>query len=408
MRQAHCACALDRLTASYIRGEAGAEYATDRASEPAGTCLVRNHSHGRQEGATDGAVTSRRRGPLEVVQALREGTRQKLAMSANALLIWMSARRQGSWQQFRTAVEELHVGDSNDLGGEDDNAPDQFALSIYQTLRFNLQRLGHAEFFAGAGDVDWRVTPPSLAVTQHVRGWLGTLVGARSPTLLQRLHSAVEFASANMETLALPAFPDQFLIVADKEGSLLTVAERAGLVLQRDAPSALLTCLPSVDDPCVRHRALLPSGADWRIDRFSSEKLAWQSATLDDAASGSSGLFRFSLGHQRHMLFCVKGGTFQIPGQVGKYLVLGTRRHRRQVLRYEGHKPATSMHVPYRRALCLSTMLQCQQDLSYADQLEKMHHPGVYQVHSSPQAASQLHIQEILGLLCVVRIGFRQ
>lgn len=259
-------------------------------------------------------------------------------MSASALLLWMSARRQGSWQQFRTAVEELHVGESNDVGGEDDDAPDQFALSLYQTLRFNLQRLGHAEFFAGAGDADWRVTPPSLAVTQHPRGWLGILVGARSQTLLQRLHAALESGSANMETLALPAYPDQILVTADNEGAVAAVAGRAGLLLQSDAPSALLTSLPPVDDPCVRHPTQLPFGAEWRIDRFSSEKLSWQSATIDDAASVSGGLFRFSLRHQRHVLFCVRGAAFRVPGQVGKYLVLRIRKHRRQVLRYDGEK----------------------------------------------------------------------
>lgn len=264
-------------------------------------------------------------------------------MSANALLFWMSARRQGSWQQFRTAVEELHVGESNDLGGEDDDAPDQFALSLYQALRFNLQRLGHAEFFAGAGDADWRVTPPSLAVTQHAGGWLGILVGARSPTLLQRLHTAVESASANLETLALPAYPDQILVAAGNEGAVAAVAERAGLLLQCDAPSALLTSLPAVDDACVRHPDQLPFGAAWRIDRFSSENLAWQSATIDDAASASGGLFRFSLRHQRHMLFCVSGAAFRIPGQVGKYLVLRIRRRRRQVLRYDVQKRTLSV-----------------------------------------------------------------
>lgn len=259
-------------------------------------------------------------------------------MSANALLFWMSARRQGSWQQFRTAVEELHVGESNDLGGEDDDSPDPFALPLYQTMRFNLQRLGHSEFFAGAGDADWRVTPPSLAVTQHARGWLGILVGARSPTLLQRLHAAVESASANMETLALPAYPDQILVAADNEGTVVAVAERAGLLLQSDAPASILTSLPPIDDACVRHPAQLPLGADWRIDRFSSENLAWKSATLDDAASASGGLFRFSLQHQRHVLFCVRGAAFRIPSQVGKYLVLRIRRRRRQVLRYDGQK----------------------------------------------------------------------
>jgi len=262
-------------------------------------------------------------------------------MSANALLFWMSARREGSWQQFRNAVEALHVGESNDLGGEDDDAPDQFALSLYQAMRFNLQRLGHAEFFAGAGDAEWRVTPPSLAVTHHARGWLGILVGARSPALLQRLHAAVASASANMETLALPEYPDQILLAADNKGAVAAVAERAGLVLQGDAPAALLASLPPVDDPCVRGPAQLPFGAGWRIDRFSSENLAWRSATFENAASSSGGLFRFSLRHQRHVLFCSKGAAFRIPGQVGKYLVLRIRR--RQVLHYDGQKGTLSV-----------------------------------------------------------------
>jgi hypothetical protein len=257
-------------------------------------------------------------------------------MSADALLLWMSARCWGSWQQFRTAVEELHVGESNGLGGEDDDAPDQFALSLYQTLRFNLQRVGHAEFFAGAGDADWRVTPPSLAVTQHVRGWLGIVVGARSRTLLQRLQVAA--GTANLETLAFPAYPDQILVVASDQGTVAAVAERAGLLLAIEVPAALLTSLPAIDDPCVRYPTQLPFGADWKIDRFSSEDLAWHSTTLDDAAFASVGLFRLSLRHQRHVLFCVRGTAFRIPGQVGKYLVLRTGRRRRQVLRYDDQK----------------------------------------------------------------------
>lgn len=255
-------------------------------------------------------------------------------MNANALLLWMSARRQGSWQQFRTAVEDLHVGESNDLGGEDDGALDQFALSLYQTLRFNLQRLGHAEFFAGAGDADWRVTPPSLAVTRHARGWLGIVVGARSRTFLQRLNAAV--GTANLETLVFPEYPDQILIAGNDQGTVAAVAERAGLLLQIDAPAALLTSLPPIDDPCVRYPTKLPFGAEWRIDRFSSDHLAWRSATHDDAATASRGLFRFSLRHQRHVLFCTRGAAFRIPGQAGKYLVLRSRR--RQILRYDGQK----------------------------------------------------------------------
>jgi len=262
-------------------------------------------------------------------------------MSANALLLWMSARRQGSWQQFRAAVEELHVGEGNELEGEDDDAPDQFALPLYQTLRFNLQRVGHAEFFAGAGDgADWRVTPPCMAVTQHARGWLGIVVGARSLGLQERIHGAA--GAANLQTLVFPGYPDQILITGDDQRTLASVAERAGLLLQNNAPAALLTSLPPVDDPCVRYPTQLPFGADWKVDRFSPDDLAWRSSTLDDAATASAGLFRFSLRHQRHVLFCGRGAAFRIPGQVGKYLVL--RRRRRQILRYNDQE--RSMAAP--------------------------------------------------------------
>jgi hypothetical protein len=262
-------------------------------------------------------------------------------MSANTLLLWMSARRQGSWQQFRSAVEELHVGEGSEIEGEDDDAPDQFALRLYQTLRFNLQRVGHAEFFAGAGDgVDWRVAPPSLAVVQHARGWLGTFVGARSLGLQARLYGAA--GAANLQTLVFPAYPDQILVTGSDQPALAALAEQAGLLLQNDAPAALLTSLPSVDDPCVRHPAQLPFGANWKIDRFSADDLTWRSATLDEAAAASGGLFRFSLRHQRYVLFCGRGAASRIPGQVGKYLVL--RRRRRQVLRYDDQR--RSLAVP--------------------------------------------------------------
>jgi len=43
-------------------------------------------------------------------------------MSADKLLLWISARSSGSWPQFRAAVEELHVADSD--GGETEMADD--------------------------------------------------------------------------------------------------------------------------------------------------------------------------------------------------------------------------------------------------------------------------------------------
>jgi hypothetical protein len=278
------------------------------------------------------------------LQALRKGTAERLAMSADSLLLWMSARRYGSWAQFRTAVEELHLKADGGGDGEGDDTPDQFALPLYQTLRFNLQRVGHAEFFAGAGEgAEWRVTPPALAITRHPRGWLSIVVGARSLSHLDRLRSAAAGHGAELRVLALAAYPDQILITAETRDTLAAIAEEAGFFLQDDAPAALLASLPPVDDPRVRYQTELPFGSDWRIERFSREDLVWRSATLDDARAASAGLFRFSLRHQRHVLFCCRGVVARIPGQVGKYLVLRLRRRRRHVLRYDAPKRTLSM-----------------------------------------------------------------
>lgn len=255
-------------------------------------------------------------------------------MSANSLLHWMSARRHGSWAQFRAAVEELHLATDVEVDGENDDSPDQFALPLYQMLRFNLQRLGHAEFFAGAGEgADWRITPPSLAITQKAGGWLGIVAGARSLALTERLRSAAVAESADVQMLTFPAYPDQLLVTTGAKPTLAAIAERAGLFLQDNAPAALLASLPPVDDPSVRYQTELPFGSDWKIDRFSPSELVWRPATPDDARAASCELFRFSLRHQRHVLFCARGVACRVPGQVGKYMVL--QRGRRQVLRYD-------------------------------------------------------------------------
>lgn len=261
-------------------------------------------------------------------------------MTADALLLWMSARGTGSWQQFRAAVEELHVT-GGDVADEDDDQPaDQSALPLYQELRLNLQRLGHAEFFAGAGETEWRVTPPSLAVTQTAHGWLGILAGARTNDVLQRVQAAC--TAIGVRKLSNPACPEQFLFGASSERELCDLAENAGLLLQRDAPAALLAALPPVDDQSARKSLPFPFGADWKVDEFRPRDLKWHASTLGDARAAYRKLYRFSHGYQRYVLFCVNGKSFQIPGQVGKYLAL--RRSRRAILQYD--RAASALSLP--------------------------------------------------------------
>lgn len=264
-------------------------------------------------------------------------------MSANSLLLWMSARREGSWQQFRAAVEELHLieSENGEQADPEEEVIDQTAIPLYQVLRLNLQRLGHAEFFTGASGSDWRVTPPSLAAIQQPSGWLGVLVGARSPGVLRRLHGAI--SPPKLETASSPACPDQIRIVAKDLETLVDIGNRAGLLVQSNAPHAILISLPAVDEPGMIRPFDLPVGADWKLERFSVSELRWKSSSREQVASSSGGLFRFSFRYQRHILFCAKGFTYRVPGQVGKYLALKQGKRRHGVLRYDASQRRFSL-----------------------------------------------------------------
>jgi hypothetical protein len=173
-------------------------------------------------------------------------------MTANKLLLWMSARGQGSWQQFRAAIEQLHISESesDDKQGAEDDARDTHVLPLYQGLRLNLQRLGHAEFFAGAGSNEWRVAPPSLAATKQLDGWLGIVAGARSPSVLRRIDNAT--SKETLKSVSVPACPDHIKLFTDDLQPMTAIANQAGLLFQQHAPQAILASLPPVDHPSVR------------------------------------------------------------------------------------------------------------------------------------------------------------
>src|SRR5258708_36886794 len=91
---------------------------------------------------------------------------ENTTMRANELLLWMSARREGSWQQFRAAVEQFHLGGNGDEQAptvDDDSSDARNRLPLHQDLRLNLERHGHAELFDGAGGSGRQGPPPSLA-----------------------------------------------------------------------------------------------------------------------------------------------------------------------------------------------------------------------------------------------------
>lgn len=256
-------------------------------------------------------------------------------MSATALLLWMSARGEGSWEQFRAAVEELHLGDNGEISPDSsaDEIAEEAGLPLYHLLRLNLQRLGHAEFNAGAGGCDWKTAPPCMAISERRDGWLGVVAGARSPALLGRLLGQEGHARALSEPCA--GAPDVIRFFASSPSGLVASATNAGIHVQQNAATSMLLSLPVIGDRSVWRRGDIPVGTEWRIERFSPETLGWRPALRTEAQECEFGLFRFTLRHRRHVLLCSRSrGAFEVPVQVGKYLVV-RRRHRR-LWRYDG------------------------------------------------------------------------
>ena len=252
-------------------------------------------------------------------------------MSANAVLLWMSARQQGSWQQYRAAFEQLY-----DDGGEGEaDAPgfnESGSFAPHHKLRFNLMRLGHAEFIDNDGRFAWRVAPPVLAVSTQSDGtWLAIAAGARSLPLLEQIQACGLAAPPEPHGMC----PDVLILRSPDVSGLVSLADRAGMFVQRDAPAAILACVGPLDLAASSTSATLPTGDAWTFDRFCTAECRWvKSSRAEAEACGASGqLFQARAPHLKRALFCSRGSVREVAPAVGKYVAL--RQSRRHVLRYD-------------------------------------------------------------------------
>jgi hypothetical protein len=297
-----------------------------------------------------------------VPTATLQGASGELPVKANELLLWLSAVKAGTWNQFRGAVESLHLPDDAPEQHEEnqdhdygDAGQDRTALPVYQQLRLNLQRLAHAEFFARGCEGGWRIAPPVLAIREdETVGWTGILCGARSPSLAARLQEA-SIGNAAVHAEELDGAPTLYRFEA-KRAFLTRLAAQARLHLQADAPLAIMGCLPPLSHRALPAPGSLPVGRDWKFERFSAHNLNWTEASREEAISTSEGLFRCRFRQQWLYFLCIRGAAYEMrQGQIGKYYLLARRR--RRVLRYDPLARMLSMPASCRPPLLLERSL---------------------------------------------------
>lgn len=274
-------------------------------------------------------------------------------MNPNDLLLWLSAKGSGSWARYRSAVDELQSLDepSNADQDLDDGVPESGSLPVHLRLRLNLERLGHVEFFRDDFPDGWRIVPPTLACDDT--GLQAVLCGARTDSLIRQVEDAIDGVSMQRSTQR--ECPDVIHVVVEEERHMQRVAAAADLYLQPRAVSQLLAAVPPIDDMQMRTPAELPFGTEWDASEFIAEKLGWISVEADKARAADSGLFRFHIHFQPHYFVKLRGRSFRIPVQVGKYLML--RKARQRVTTYDRDAMVFAVPVACRPPLLIDRAL---------------------------------------------------
>lgn len=242
-------------------------------------------------------------------------------MGSNELFLWLSARRSGSWAQFRAMVDDLRLN-----GGDSGASPGW----TYQRFRYGLAGLGHVVFNAEAGGLSWRVSPPALALGNSNDRPVGILLGARTIGLLR--HITENVPASSLEVVTNQDGPDTFRISADSVCVLQQIAAASRIAWQPEGPVGILARTRTLTLPSSGE-AQLPFGRDVTVERFIATKRRcyWEPVVGVAAAEGLE-LYRFTRWYVRDHFLLRSGRAFPIDGQKGKFLVLRDRR--RQVLRY--------------------------------------------------------------------------
>ncbi len=272
-------------------------------------------------------------------------------MNPNELLLWLSATGEGTWSRYRAAMDELTVAES--LDDTDENSSATRNLPQHVRIRFNLERLGHAEFFCRDFPNGWRVVPPTLVSIPGGKNGRGVLCGARTDELLTSLRELA--GEAKVFVTPQDECPDRIVLKCSSLQELSEIATKGTLIFQEAGVDRLLAVIPPVDNHQLRVPCELPFGQDWQVNRFSPCSLKWTESSIDEARSRIFGLFQIHIRFRQEYFLKLHGKAYKLPVQVGKYIVL--KRAHRRVLDYDHELGVLSMPVSCRPPLLLDRAL---------------------------------------------------
>jgi len=244
----------------------------------------------------------------------------------NDLLLWMSARGEGSLAAWRAKIAEVMPGRPG-------------ATTRHRVAEWHFSQLAHAEF-GEAADNGWRICPPVLAASDPGDAPLAVLCGARTPHVLDALLSA---AAGMVAFEPQREGPDTVTVATSEPAKLLAISRISGIPVQWNASLAILGAAGS-PHAIQLQAAPVPIGG-WTVTRFSKTGLGWVPSSVQEAQGASSGLFRFRSDIGSTCILKEGDESFAIDPSEGKYRIM-MRRHR--PLQYDFVKKELSVAIACR------------------------------------------------------------
>jgi hypothetical protein len=268
---------------------------------------------------------------------------------ADDLLLWMSAQREGSWSQFRNAVNRLQdKAEEFEDNGEGSPHTQEFEaplkLPIHRILQLNLSMLGHAEFYREEGRYLWHIVPPFLAATESKESIRVVLCGARWPGFLEDM---AEHAAhyTDMVTRGSPEgnAPEAVFVDFENWRAVSEFAQLGKFCVQKHTPMTLLSSVPKLTYPSLLKAKSLPYGPGWSIEHFDAVKLKWSRVSTKERDYPLQGLSKFSSQYAPAQYFITRRTwrkrnlvSYEVSPRIGKYLVL--RNKKRSVIKYDSER----------------------------------------------------------------------